>query len=274
LLFVVPIAEKTASLPSSSLRMEFSDKLSGERRDPMTEQQLVFDHSLQLLVQRTGRILPEPGVGAVLARAGGGKTSFLVQLALHGLLRGEKVVHVSLDQPVRKVTLWYEEVFHALADQFHLERANSVWKAIVPNRFIMTFHSQQFSLSRLEERICELQEQNILHPHLVVIDAFCSGELSGLSLDNLKRMAREGRMSAWFGVRADHGTLEHSCSVPEALGLPSGLLDVVLVLETVGLEVVARPVVGAEARGFAEPLTLDTSTLLIKDRADSAGKRD
>ena len=39
---------------------------------------------------------------AVLARAGVGKTSLMVQVALNAMLRGKKVLHISLDDSVKK----------------------------------------------------------------------------------------------------------------------------------------------------------------------------
>jgi ATP/maltotriose-dependent transcriptional regulator MalT len=42
----------------------------------------------------------------VLAPAGVGKTAFLVQLALNAMLQEKNVLHISLDEPVTKVSLW------------------------------------------------------------------------------------------------------------------------------------------------------------------------
>ena len=50
----------------------------------------------------------------MLARAGVGKTAILVQLALNTLLKGKNVLHISLNDPVKKVGLWYKEVFRHL----------------------------------------------------------------------------------------------------------------------------------------------------------------
>ena len=60
---------------------------------------------------------PAGGFGAVLAHAGVGKTALLVQLALNSMLRSRNVLHVSLNDPVNKVNLWYSELFHHLAGQ-------------------------------------------------------------------------------------------------------------------------------------------------------------
>ncbi|MDY6954411.1 MAG: hypothetical protein SWE60_23145, partial [Thermodesulfobacteriota bacterium] len=81
----------------------------------MLEKDLILRNPLRLMGQETEDILPEGGFGAVLARAGVGKTAFLVQLALNSMLKSKNVVHISLDDPVKKVCLWYEEVVRNIA---------------------------------------------------------------------------------------------------------------------------------------------------------------
>ena len=86
-----------------------------ERNLKMMKNDLILRNPLRVMGFESEDILPAGGFGAVLARAGVGKTAFLVQLAINALLRGKNVLHVSLSDPVRKVTLWYEEVFSVLS---------------------------------------------------------------------------------------------------------------------------------------------------------------
>ncbi|HAO22396.1 MAG TPA: cytoplasmic protein, partial [Desulfobacteraceae bacterium] len=51
------------------------------------------------------------GFGALTASAGIGKTAFLVRMSLSSLLRDNNILHISLNNPVEKVCLQYEEVF-------------------------------------------------------------------------------------------------------------------------------------------------------------------
>jgi len=80
----------------------------------MLIKELVQQNPLRLMIKETEGLPSEGGFGAVLARAGVGKTAFLVQLALNHLLRDINVLHISLDDPVNKVSLWYKEVFQHL----------------------------------------------------------------------------------------------------------------------------------------------------------------
>ncbi len=54
--------------------------------------------------------------GAVLSRAGVGKTGFLVQIALTRLLNDEKVLHISLYDTIEKITIRYNEGYTSLVD--------------------------------------------------------------------------------------------------------------------------------------------------------------
>ena len=83
----------------------------------MMKKDLLLRNPLHQLGLTSEDSLPDGSFGAVLARAGIGKTAFLVQIALHTMLRDRNVLHISLDDPVEKVTLWYREVFNLLAEK-------------------------------------------------------------------------------------------------------------------------------------------------------------
>ncbi|NIP72782.1 MAG: hypothetical protein GWO16_06975, partial [Gammaproteobacteria bacterium] len=53
--------------------------------------------------------------GVVVARTGIGKTAFLVGIALDQLLRGQRVLHVSMGHSVEKVCAYYDEIYADLA---------------------------------------------------------------------------------------------------------------------------------------------------------------
>ena len=80
----------------------------------MMKKDLALRNPLKLLGRNNDDLLPEGGFGVVLARAGVGKTALLVQLALNAMLRDIDVLHISLSEPVKKVTLWYKEMFRHL----------------------------------------------------------------------------------------------------------------------------------------------------------------
>ena len=84
-----------------------------DRSMRMLKKELILRNPLRQMGYEEDEIIPEGGFGAVLARAGVGKTALLVQLALNMMLRGRKVLHVSLLDPVNKVDLWYRNFWAA-----------------------------------------------------------------------------------------------------------------------------------------------------------------
>ncbi|MBW2597746.1 MAG: AAA family ATPase, partial [Deltaproteobacteria bacterium] len=186
----------------------------------MIKKELVLQNPLRFIGDKTEDILPEGGFGAVLARAGVGKTALLVQLALHTLLKGKYVLHISLDDPVNKISLWYKEVFRHLTQSYDAKKRSKLWEDLLPYRFIMTFKVERFSVPKLEERLTDLKEQNIFSPQMVLIDGFDFNESARTSLSEFKSLAQNHSLHVWFSVK----THRHETHGPD--GMPASLLDV------------------------------------------------
>ena len=190
---------------------------------------------LRAVSDENGYILPEGGLGAVVARAGVGKTALLVQLALNSLLKGDNALHVSLGDPVRKVSLWYKEVFNNIGTQYQIEKIDDLWNELLPQRFIMTFNIDGFSVPRLDERLTELADQNIFHPQMILID--------GLPFNDEE---------------------PDSDGMPIQIGEFADLLDVVVKLEPKESNIKLNVLKGSGAIS-SQNLSLDPATMLIKE---------
>lgn len=210
-------------------------------------------------------ILPVAGFGAVLAYAGIGKTALLVQLALNMMLRKNSVLHVSLNEAVSKVDLWYKELFHDIIEKFGIAGINEYWDKIQPYRFIMTFKVEGFSAPKLEERLTDLMEQNIFKPHTVIIDGFKFDDAGRGQLVQLKELAKKYSMRLWFTVHT------HRHEPPQENGLPlsflhiADLFEVIVQLATRGDEVYIKSLKGKSNDSLKKDLLLDPVTMLIKD---------
>jgi hypothetical protein len=238
-----------------------------DRNINMIKQELILRNPLRHLGFETEDILPAGGFGAVLAQAGVGKTALLVQLALNSMLRSRNVLHVSLQDPVNKVTLWYGELFNHLASQHEGAQINKLWDSVLPHRFIMTFRVESFTAPKLEERLNDLTEQGIFKPEMMIIDGFHCDESMRSTLIALKALAAKTGMHVWFTVHT------HSYEKPGQNGLPASfspvvdLFDLVLELQTEHANVHIKPLRGAASKTPAADLLLDPSTMLIKDHS-------
>jgi hypothetical protein len=232
----------------------------------MLKQDLILRNPLQHLGFETEDILPEGGFGAVLAHAGVGKTALLVQLALNGMLRNRNVLHVSLNDPVNKVTLWYNEILGHLADRFEKTQINRLWESVLPHRFIMTFRIESFTVPKLEERLNDLTEPGIFTPAIMIIDGLHCDASVGKDLIDLKKLAVKKGMRVWFTVHTHRHESPGEDGLPGSFSPLAGLFDLILVLQPEKADIHIKVLRGAAATTGAK-LLLDPSTMLIKDRS-------
>ncbi len=202
----------------------------------MPAEDIIFRNPLKIFGYKDEDILPDGGFGAVLARAGVGKTSFLVQLAINTMLRGKNVLHVSLDDSVKKISLWYKEVFNHIAEQYRIQDGNRYWEDILHHRFILTLKVDGFSVPRLEERLNDLTEQDIFSPKIILIDGFplddqSKEEQSKKTLEDLKTIAKNRSVHIWLTVRTHRHEDSGQDDIPVWFKRIESLFDVIIQLK-------------------------------------------
>lgn len=255
---------------------EFQKKIPGietdnicyirERNIRMLKNELVLKNPLRRMGYESDDILKEGEFGAVTARAGVGKTAFLVQLALNSMLREKNVLHISLNDPVKKVSLWYKEVFNRIATQYAIHQSAQLWDTILPHRFIMTFKVGGFSVPILEERLTDLVEQDIFKPHAMIIDGLPFDNAVNQNLSDLKTLASRLGMHVWFTVRT------HRHEDPGPNGTPTQMIQVVDLFEVaiqlvpIGKQIQIKAFKGPGSVGDQPDLMLDPATMLIQDQ--------
>jgi len=237
-----------------------------ERYFIMLKKDLILRNPLRVMGYENDDILNAGEFGAVLARAGVGKTAFLVQLSLNALLRDKNVLHISLEDPVNKVSLWYQEVFNLIAQQYKVDQISQLWESLLPHRFIMTFKVEGFSIPKLEERLSDLMEQNIFMPQMVIVDGFPFDETVSHSLTEFKDLIKSHQMPAWFTMRTHRHEEPGPGGFPMRLSQVSDLFEIAIQLLPDGKEIHVKAVKGAESFPEHLDLRLDPSTMLIKNR--------
>ena len=235
-----------------------------ERNLNMLKNDLILRNPLRLLGHENEAIVPEGGFGAVLARAGVGKTALIVQIALNTMLQQKNVLHVSLNDPVDKVNLWYQEVLNSLAHHYHVRQIKELWESIQINRFIMTFKVEGFSVPKLEERVTDLTEQQIFNPHMVIIDGLPFNEQLRRPLESLKTFSEEHHLHLWFTVNTHRHEPQHAGMIPVQVEPVVDLFDAVISLQPEGKKIHIRCLKGGPKDGKISDQLLDPSTMLIK----------
>jgi hypothetical protein len=166
----------------------------------MIKKQLILKDPLKFLNSSQKQIAATGGFGAVIARPGVGKTAFLVQIALRAMLTGKKVLHISVQDPVDKVNLWYIELFQKITASFPPDQQAGLWEELLTRRFIMTFETESFSFEKLQHRVTELKTQNVFVPDMIIIDGLTIDAAMYPKLNRLKSFAGENAINFWFSV--------------------------------------------------------------------------
>ena len=232
----------------------------------MLEKGFILRHPLEKLTGcESEEIMPEGGFGAVMARAGVGKTAILIQLAIYSLLCNKNVLHISLNDPVKKVGLWYKEVYRNIASQYSMADQEQIFENMLPHRFIMTFEVEGFSVPKLEERLTDLMEQNIFRPHVIFIDGLPFDESQREPLSNLKAFAKDHSLKAWLSVRTHRDEKPGSGNIPVQLNAVEDLFETVILIQPEGKEIYLRVLKGGKPDPVVTGLSLDPTTMLIKE---------
>lgn len=230
----------------------------------MLKTDFIQHHPLRVLANGSDDIISQGGFGAVLARAGVGKTAFLVQIAIYHMLRDKNVLHISLKDPVDKVCLWYEEVFRNIEKQYDLSLTEKSWETILPHRFIMTFKIDNFSAPKLEERMNDLTEQGIFLPQVIIIDGLQFDETTRKTFQDLKRIAENNHLAIWFAVKTHGNDSPRPNGIPIQLAHVADLFDIAIELQPDGKEIHVNMIKGSGSSSQSPKIVLDPSTLLIK----------
>jgi len=226
----------------------------------------ITDNPLKNIGYASDDILPDSGFGAVLARAGVGKTSFLVQIALNAMLRHKNVLHISLHDPVNKINLWYKEIFQLLTKKFGVGQARQLWETILPFRFILTMKVDGFSILRLEERLRDLTVQNIFLPRMVIIDGLPFDESIRKTLLDLKALVKDLDAHVWLTARTHRHESPQSDGLPIQMAEVKDLFDTIILLQPEGNNIYINSLKGGATNSHVIILEIDPSTMLIREK--------
>ncbi len=143
--------------------------------------------------------------GCVVSRAGVGKTQFLVQIALTRLFEGEKVLHISLSDPMEKINIRYKEGYFSLIDSIgYIDplKANRLWEDVDALKTGITYQDAASTPQRLRDYLRTLYKGDIQLPGMMVVDGLNFDQDQAEILKELKKLADEFSMTIWFSMRS------------------------------------------------------------------------
>jgi hypothetical protein len=235
----------------------------------MTNNDVARKNPLEEMGIDMGVLGEKGGFGAVMAAAGVGKTALLVQIAIIAMMKKFSVLHVSLSDPVQKVTLWYDEILQSLSRAQLCGNTPTLQEDILRRRFIMTFRVDDFTVPKLEERLHDLAIQNIFSPHVLIIDGlrFDDGRVEPL-LRELEEMVRKRNFFVWFAVHIPQGDRKAPTKDPLSAMELLDCFQLVLKIEDRGHYHILQLLQGEAGteKGDKKELRLDPTTLLAISR--------
>jgi len=167
-------------------------------------------------------------LGAVIARHGVGKTAFIVGIALDDLMRGRKVLHVSLEHDSERVEAFYDKVFMDLARDRELEDRWKVRLELERNRRIHCYSGNVFSTRKLNEALLFLREHGDFRPVAIMIDGYDFGSASPEDLAGLRQIAKQTEVEMWMSAVTHREAIMNEHGVPEPVAHLESEFDVIL----------------------------------------------
>jgi hypothetical protein len=169
----------------------------------MSELTLRLRRSPRMLLERDGCQGPGPGrLGLVMARAGAGKTAFLVGVGLDALLAGQRVLHVTVHRTVDKVRSWYDDLLHETVRTGEaIDRLYEIQLAIERRRHIHTFAGNTFNPARLRHALALVSGQMDFHPEVLIVDRLDLEATPRSVVAELKEIAARAGAEFWMSCR-------------------------------------------------------------------------
>lgn len=192
---------------------------------------------LRLLDQSIHGGLGRGNIGVVVARHGVGKTAFLVGVALDDLMRGRKVLHVALDEPVDKIRDYYDEIFMDLARSSGLEDVGVERLEIERNRNIHTYRGNTFSVGKLREAISFLKDHMHFEPAALIIEGYRFDKAGPEDISALRTIARDIDGELWMSAVTHRESTKNTRGIPEPLAHLESSFDVILSMDQAGSRV-------------------------------------
>ncbi len=224
---------------------------------------------LRLLDKSIHGGLGRGNLGVVLARAGVGKTAFLVQLGLDDLLRERKVLHVSLDATIERVRTWYDELFADLCRYTDLEDPAAARLLLERNRMIQVYGEGSFTVEKLRGVTMVLRDHADFEPDAILVDGLDWAKAGEGVVPGIKELARELDAELWVtALTHRHVTGKDPADLPPPCDRFDAAIDVAVFMAPRGEHVDLRLLRDHDSKELmATTLELEPVSLRLSERS-------
>ncbi|MFH1154639.1 MAG: hypothetical protein V1793_12560 [Pseudomonadota bacterium] len=202
--------------------------------------------------------------GAVMSRAGVGKTQFLVQIALTWLLEGEHVLHISLNDQMDKINIRYKDGYTNLIDSIGYvdpQKANRLWEDILPCKTGLCYSESTFKPEKIRDYLKSFKKEDLRVPAVIIIDGLdFDSDLSPV-LDELRTISREFAIPIWFSMKTHREEPVCDDGFPPQLERVKDMFDKALALQPQADRIEA--VILKDGARANQKYLLDPSTMML-----------
>jgi len=203
-------------------------------------------------------------LGVVVGPHGTWKTAFLVDIALDDLLRGRKVLHVTLSRTIEHVYEYYVEIFRDLARASALENGAEVRREVESHRHIKSYVNEKFTVESLRAYLQMLRESMGFVPVALVIDGYDFDKATLDSLRELRAIAKNLKCEIWMAAHSDTTDATETSGIPAPLVHLSSELSVIVLMANGGKAVNLRVLKDHDNPDVSRlALTIDPTTMLL-----------
>lgn len=191
--------------------------------------------------------LVQPGLGAgelgaILARAGVGKTACLTRIGIDYLQQKRGVLHVALGQTLEQVRAGYLAQLHRMLASVPVAQREMKRARLTRDRWIQAYPSNHLTAARLHGLVDMAVNQLELDPAAILIDGFdWEGPTADATVADFRQIARRAGAALWMTMvtrRADVGPQPDA--LPEDLAGFADQIEVSLFLEPRGAQLGVR----------------------------------
>ena len=204
--------------------------------------------------------------GAVLSRAGVGKTSFLVQIALTQLLNDEKIIHISLDDHMEKINLRYSDGYKNLVNDIGYidpQKAVRLWEDIKSNEVGISYNENTFDIEKIRDYLKSFKKSDLALPSIMIIDGLNFDKDVTDVFEGLESLYQEFSIFTWLSMKSHRDEKLSEDGFPLQLETYKERFDKAIFLQPVKDKIEA--VILKDGNRTDQKYKLDPSTMMIID---------
>jgi len=187
---------------------------------------------LKLLEMSSRKELGRGKLGVLMARAGVGKTACLINIAFDKLFRGEKLVHISLEDTPEKVTSYYNVIFYDLVKALNMKNETENKMLFDRNRMILAYMNKSFEIRRLKENLKTLVDKIEFLPDSLIVDGLDFENAGRDIFEGFKELASDFNVEIWFSALSHrHITDVNERGIPYPCNRMDDLLNIIIQLQ-------------------------------------------